>query len=99
MKSFCHSFLNSGGELNFFLSAAYTFTTTSSSNYHFISHNQSIEPLTTKSITMSSMRNAVHRRQHRERNQLPGREKWGILEKHKVPTYLPTYLILFVFKL
>lgn len=37
------------------------------------------------------MRNAVHRRQHRERNQLPGREKWGILEKHKVPTYLPTY--------
>jgi Utp11 protein len=33
---------------------------------------------------MSSMRNAVHRRQHRERGQLKGREKWGILEKHKV---------------
>jgi len=32
---------------------------------------------------MSSMRNAVHRRQHRERGQLKGREKWGILEKHK----------------
>ncbi|GAM35408.1 U3 snoRNA-associted protein [Talaromyces pinophilus] len=32
---------------------------------------------------MSSMRNAVHRRQHRERGQLEGREKWGILEKHK----------------
>ncbi|OJJ87665.1 rRNA-processing protein UTP11 [Aspergillus glaucus CBS 516.65] len=32
---------------------------------------------------MSSMRNAVHRRQHRERGQLQGREKWGILEKHK----------------
>ncbi|KAF7586278.1 UTP11-like, U3 small nucleolar ribonucleoprotein [Aspergillus hancockii] len=32
---------------------------------------------------MSSMRNAVHRRQHRERGQLAGREKWGILEKHK----------------
>ncbi|CRG89290.1 hypothetical protein PISL3812_06326 [Talaromyces islandicus] len=32
---------------------------------------------------MSSMRNAVHRRQHRERGQLDNREKWGILEKHK----------------
>ncbi|KAL1978288.1 hypothetical protein VTN31DRAFT_1147 [Thermomyces dupontii] len=32
---------------------------------------------------MSSMRNAVYRRQHRERGQLSGREKWGILEKHK----------------
>ncbi|KAL4973413.1 small-subunit processome [Aspergillus desertorum] len=32
---------------------------------------------------MSSMRNAVQRRQHRERGQLQGREKWGILEKHK----------------
>jgi hypothetical protein len=34
--------------------------------------------------SMSSMRNAVQRRQHRERGQLGGREKWGILEKHKV---------------
>ncbi|PLB48299.1 putative U3 small nucleolar RNA-associated protein Utp11 [Aspergillus steynii IBT 23096] len=32
---------------------------------------------------MSSMRNAVQRRQHRERGQIQGREKWGILEKHK----------------
>ncbi|KAL2863733.1 rRNA-processing protein UTP11 [Aspergillus lucknowensis] len=32
---------------------------------------------------MSSMRNAVQRRQHRERGQLKGREKWGLLEKHK----------------
>ncbi|KAL3471997.1 small-subunit processome [Aspergillus californicus] len=32
---------------------------------------------------MSSMRNVVQRRQHRERGQLKGREKWGILEKHK----------------
>ncbi|KAL3246889.1 hypothetical protein ABHI18_012585 [Aspergillus niger] len=32
---------------------------------------------------MSSMRNAVQRRNHRERGQLEGREKWGILEKHK----------------
>ncbi|RDW90055.1 rRNA-processing protein UTP11 [Aspergillus mulundensis] len=32
---------------------------------------------------MSSMRNAVQRRNHRERGQLKGREKWGILEKHK----------------
>ena len=29
------------------------------------------------------MRNAVQRRNHKERSQLPGREKWGILEKHK----------------
>ena len=36
---------------------------------------------------MSSMRNAVQRRQHRERGQLEGREKWGILEKHKVGSY------------
>ncbi|KAJ6104906.1 Small-subunit processome Utp11 [Penicillium sp. IBT 16267x] len=32
---------------------------------------------------MSSMRNAVQRRNHKERAQLEGREKWGILEKHK----------------
>ncbi|RAL16652.1 rRNA-processing protein UTP11 [Aspergillus homomorphus CBS 101889] len=32
---------------------------------------------------MSTMRNAVQRRNHRERGQLQGREKWGILEKHK----------------
>ncbi|KAJ5096741.1 Small-subunit processome Utp11 [Penicillium angulare] len=32
---------------------------------------------------MSSMRNAVQRRNHKERSQLEGREKWGILEKHK----------------
>lgn len=36
---------------------------------------------------MSSMRNAVQRRNHRERGQLQGREKWGILEKHKVCGY------------
>ena len=32
---------------------------------------------------MSSMRNAVQRRNHKERAQPLGREKWGILEKHK----------------
>ncbi|ROW14240.1 hypothetical protein VPNG_04239 [Cytospora leucostoma] len=32
---------------------------------------------------MSSMRNAVQRRSHRERGQLKGREKLGLLEKHK----------------
>ncbi|PGH06199.1 hypothetical protein AJ79_06587 [Helicocarpus griseus UAMH5409] len=32
---------------------------------------------------MSSMRNAVQRRQHRERAQPAAREKWGLLEKHK----------------
>ena len=33
---------------------------------------------------MSSMRNAVARRNHKERAQPREREKWGILEKHKV---------------
>lgn len=42
----------------------------------------------TKLFSMSSMRNAVQRRQHRERGQLEGREKWGLLEKHKVSTSL-----------
>ncbi|PYI23049.1 hypothetical protein BO99DRAFT_470860 [Aspergillus violaceofuscus CBS 115571] len=32
---------------------------------------------------MSTMRNTVQRRNHKERAQLHGREKWGILEKHK----------------
>ncbi|KAK5060196.1 hypothetical protein LTR84_010081 [Exophiala bonariae] len=32
---------------------------------------------------MSSMRNAVARRPHRERGQIKSREKWGLLEKHK----------------
>ncbi|EGC44262.1 U3 small nucleolar RNA-associated protein [Histoplasma capsulatum var. duboisii H88] len=32
---------------------------------------------------MSSMRNAIQRRPHRERAQPSSREKWGILEKHK----------------
>ena len=41
---------------------------------------------------MSSMRNAVQRRPHRERAQPQGREKWGILEKHKVrlPPLMPS---------
>lgn len=30
------------------------------------------------------MRNAVQRRNHKERGQVQGREKWGLLEKHKV---------------
>ncbi|KAH6669492.1 putative U3 small nucleolar RNA-associated protein 11 [Halenospora varia] len=32
---------------------------------------------------MSSMRNAVQRRNHRERGQPEERKKWGLLEKHK----------------
>lgn len=35
---------------------------------------------------MSSMRNAVQRRNHKERAQPAERAKWGILEKHKVRT-------------
>lgn len=30
------------------------------------------------------MRNAIQRRSHRERAQPVEREKWGVLEKHKV---------------
>ena len=33
---------------------------------------------------MSSMRNAVQRRNYKERAQPVEREKWGVLEKHKV---------------
>ena len=33
---------------------------------------------------MSSMRNAVQRRSHKERAQPREREKWGVLEKHRV---------------
>lgn len=37
---------------------------------------------------MSSMRNAVQRRNHRERGQPEERSKWGLLEKHKVCLFL-----------
>lgn len=33
--------------------------------------------------TMSSLRNSLHRRNHKERGQLAHRSKLGILEKHK----------------
>lgn len=36
---------------------------------------------------MSSMRNAVQRRNHRERAQPKERQKWGVLEKHTVRKY------------
>lgn len=39
---------------------------------------------TNTTFTMSSIRNAVQRRSHRERGQLKEREKLGLLEKHKV---------------
>jgi len=35
-------------------------------------------------LIQASMRNAVARRPHKERSQPQSREKWGILEKHKV---------------
>ena len=38
------------------------------------------------------MRNAIQRRNHKERAQPIEREKWGILEKHKVD--IPNYIIL-----
>jgi len=37
-----------------------------------------------KNVKMSSMRNAVQRRNHKERAQPLERSKWGLLEKHKV---------------
>lgn len=43
---------------------------------------------------MSSMRNAVQRRNHKERAQPLERQKWGVLEKHKVcPTIIPPFSI------
>jgi hypothetical protein len=33
--------------------------------------------------TMSSLRNSLHRRNHKERSQLSHRQRFGILEKHK----------------
>lgn len=41
---------------------------------------------------MSSMRNAVQRRNHKERAQPLEREKWGILEKNKYVTIMRDYL-------
>lgn len=31
----------------------------------------------------SSLRNSLHRRNHKERSQLSHRSRWGLLEKHK----------------
>jgi U3 small nucleolar RNA-associated protein 11 len=42
-----------------------------------------IHQTNTQAATMSSMRNAVQRRNHKERAQPLERQKWGLLEKHK----------------
>lgn len=63
--------------------------------------------LSTPKLSMSSMRNAVQRRNHKERGQVQGREKWGLLEKHKVSscrgalgtfTNDPSFLLCLIFK-
>jgi U3 small nucleolar RNA-associated protein 11 len=41
---------------------------------------------------MSSMRNAVQRRNHKERAQPEERQKWGLLEKRKVNHHHPPTL-------
>ena len=45
------------------------------------------ENTTRNSPIMSSMRNAVQRRNHKERAQPLERQKWGLLEKHKVGSF------------
>jgi hypothetical protein len=45
---------------------------------------------------MSSMRNAVQRRNHKERAQPLERQKWGLLEKKKVRFNLPPSIPLFL---
>jgi hypothetical protein len=45
---------------------------------------------------MSSMRNAVQRRNHKERAQPLERQKWGLLEKKKVRFNLPSSIPLFL---
>lgn len=47
-------------------------------------HSDGNTPSTTTTTTMSSLRNSIQRRSHRERGQLKEREKLGLLEKHKV---------------
>jgi hypothetical protein len=48
---------------------------------------------------MSSMRNAVQRRNHKERAQPLERQKWGLLEKKKVRFDLPSSILLYLDRL
>lgn len=86
LLNFNFTFNFNSGLRNYLLTIPF-FSPVHQPTYLFIypSHTQDKKKKRTKK-TMSSLRNAVHRRQHRERGQLEGREKWGILEKHKVRT-------------
>jgi hypothetical protein len=70
--------------LGAFPSQLFSFQSCSTLVLRFVSFLRFANSAATKLPSMSSMRNAVQRRQHRERGQLEGREKWGLLEKHKV---------------
>ena len=55
---------------------------------HYIIYSKTLSSFVHKyctrlGTTMSSLRNSLHRRNHKERSQLSHRQRFGILEKHK----------------